>query len=250
MRILVTGATGAIGSALTVQLASFEHTLLISAHDTARLEALANRCASTSMCAADLTDAAGLARLFSIAAEAGPFDALVNCVGSTIVRPLHLTSIADWDAQFAINATTSFNLLKWFIIQATKAGLPAQAVLMSSVVAHAGFANHEAIAAAKAAVTALAMSAAATYADKGIRVNIVAPGLTRSTLTQRFIATPEAEARSAAMIPTQRIGEPDEVAGTIVFLLSPAAAHITGQVIRVDGGQAALRPLPRNAAGH
>ena len=250
MRILVTGATGAIGSALTAQLASFEHTLLISARDTVRLEALANRYASTSMCAADLTDAAGLARLFSIAAEAGPFDALVNCVGSTIVRPLHLTSIADWDAQFAINATTSFNLLKWFIIQATKAGLPAQAVLMSSVVAHAGFANHEAIAAAKAAVTALAMSAAATYADKGIRVNIVAPGLTRSTLTQRFIATPEAEARSAAMIPTQRIGEPDEVAGTIVFLLSPAAAHITGQVIRVDGGQAALRPLPRNAAGH
>jgi 3-oxoacyl-[acyl-carrier protein] reductase len=250
MKILVAGATGAIGSALTAQLAALGHTLLIAARDTARLEALADRYPNTSTCAADLTDVAGLARLCSIAAEAGPFNALVNCVGSTIVRPLHLTSSADWDSQFAINATTSFNLLKWFIIQATKAGLPGQAVLISSVVAHAGFANHEAIAAAKAAVTALAMSAAATYADKGIRVNIVAPGLTRSTLTQRFIATPEAEARSAAMIPTQRIGEPDDVAGTIVFLLSPAAAHITGQVIRVDGGQAMLRPLPRNTASH
>ncbi len=250
MKILVTGATGAIGSALTAQLASLGHTLLISARDHVKLEALGTRLGNTTTCAADLTEPAGFIRLCSVAGELGPFDALVNCVGSTIIRPLHLTSVADWVAQFEINATTSFNLLKWFVIQATKAGIPGQAVLISSVVAHAGFANHEAIAAAKAAVTALAMSAAATYADKGIRVNIVAPGLTRSTLTQRFIATPEAEARSAAMIPTRRIGEPDEVAGTIVFLLSSAAAHITGQVIRVDGGQAMLRPLPRHTTAH
>ena len=124
MKILVTGATGAIGSALTAQLAALGHTLLISARNTVKLDALASGHANITPCAADLTDASDLARLFSIAAEAGPFDAMVNCIGSTIVRPLHLTSLADWDNQFAINATTSFNLLKWFIAQATRAGVP------------------------------------------------------------------------------------------------------------------------------
>jgi 3-oxoacyl-[acyl-carrier protein] reductase len=118
-------------------------------------------------------------------------------------------------------------------------------VLVSSVVAETGFAHHEAIAAAKAAVTGLALSAAASYADKHIRINVVAPGLTRSGMTARFTATPEAEARSAALVPTGRIAEPQEVAGVIAFLLSPAAAHITGQVVRVDGGQGMLRPMPR-----
>ena len=107
----------------------------------------------------------------------------------------------------------------------------------------------EAIAAAKGAVTGLALGGAATYADKGVRVNVVAPGLTRSTLTQRFIATPEAEARSAALIPVNRIAEPDDVAHAFSFLLSPQAAHITGQVLRIDGGQGMLRPLPRAIKG-
>jgi NAD(P)-dependent dehydrogenase (short-subunit alcohol dehydrogenase family) len=115
-------------------------------------------------------------------------------------------------------------------------------VLVSSAAARVGLANHEAIAAAKAGVIGLALSAAATYAPRGIRVNCVAPGLVRTPLTSRITENEAALKGSLAMHALGRIGEASDVASAMEWLLDPAQAWVTGQVIGVDGGLASLRP--------
>jgi NAD(P)-dependent dehydrogenase (short-subunit alcohol dehydrogenase family) len=114
-------------------------------------------------------------------------------------------------------------------------------VLVSSAVARAGLANHEAIAAAKAGIVGLALSAAASYASRQIRVNCVAPGLVRTPLTARLTANEASMKGSMAMHPLGRIGEPEEVAAAIAWFLDPAQSWVTGQVLGIDGGLATLR---------
>lgn len=110
----------------------------------------------------------------------------------------------------------------------------------SGVAARVGFPNHEAIAAAKAAVAALAVSAAASGADVGVRINCVHPALTRSGLSMRWLATAEQEEKFARVNPSGRIGEGDDTAAAIAYLPSDAASWITGQELGVDGGQSRL----------
>ena len=100
----------------------------------------------------------------------------------------------------------------------------------------AGLVNHEAIAAAKAGVEGLALAAAASYARYQVRVNCVAPGLTRTGLTAALTQNETVAKASAAMHPLGRIGEPTEVASAICWLLSRQQNWVTGQVIGIDGG--------------
>lgn len=184
---------------------------------------------------------------FSAAVEAfGQVDGAVNCVGSVLLKPAHLTSDQEWEQTIATNLTSAFATVRAAAKTMRKSG--GSIVLVSSAAARIGLANHEAIAAAKAGVIGLARSAAASYASRGIRFNVVAPGLVKTKLTRRIWESERSAATSQAMHALDRLGEPQDVAALVTFLLSPENSWITGEVISVDGGLSTVKMNPRPTA--
>ncbi len=240
LSIVIFGASGGIGSALARQMAAIGCHLSLVARDPGRLDALAHELRADAF-SLDATDYAAVERcLVDVNEKHGRVDGVVNCTGSLLLKPAHLTTDAEWAAVLGANLTTAFLILRSATARMMKTG-GGSIVLLSSAVAQRGMINHEAIAAAKAGVAGLALSAAATYARYNIRVNCVAPGLTRTPLTAALTQNELTLKASAALHPLGRIGEPDEVASAIRWFLSPENSWVTGQVLAVDGGLSSLQ---------
>jgi len=231
-RIAIIGATGGIGSALARRAAARGAALLLVGRDGARLAALAAELPGAEIAVADVTDAAALR-----AALTGPLSGLAVAVGSILLKPLARTTEADLMQAMTVNV-----LAPMLAVQAAAPALTASGgavVLFSSVAARTGFAMHSAIGAAKAAVEGMALAMAAELAP--VRVNCIAPSLTRTRMAEGLTRNAQMADAIAKLHPIPRLGEADDVAALADFLLSPAAGWITGQVIGVDGGRAALR---------
>lgn len=232
--VLIVGGSGGIGSALAKLLVKDGAAVTIAARDEQRLAHIANEINVRTL-ALDARDADAVK---AAVGGCGTISGVVNCAGSMLLKPAHLTKPDEFEEVFRANATTAFNVVR-AAAPAMRGG--GSIVLVSSCAARTGLANHEAIAAAKAAVEGLTRSTAATYASWNVRVNAVAPGLVRSPLTERITSSEAALAASTALHPLGRIGAPGDVARCIRFLLDPVNDWITGEIIAVDGGLAPLR---------
>lgn len=176
------------------------------------------------------------------AAEMGDVDGVINCAGSLLLKPAHLTTQADYQSVIDASLTTAFSVVRAAAKVMKKGGA---ITLVSSSAALTGLANHEAIAAAKAGIIGLTLSAAASYAPAGLRVNAVAPGLTETPLTSQITDNETSRKFSQAMHALGRLGRPEDIARAIVFITDPLNDWITGQVLAVDGGLASVRPKLR-----
>ena len=244
---IIFGATGGIGSNLSRRLSGDGWRLALCARGTERLTALGDEL-GVHCEPADATNFQAVENAFAAACEKlGRLDGVVNCCGSILLKPAHLTTTEEWSQTISANLTTAFHVLRAAASRMMRSG-GGSIVLISSAVAQRGMINHEAIAAAKAGIVGLAQSAAATYARYNIRVNCVAPGLTRTTLTESLTKHEASLKASAALHPLGRIGEPNEVASAIAWLLNPEQCWVTGQVIAVDGGLSSVQPRLAPAA--
>jgi NAD(P)-dependent dehydrogenase (short-subunit alcohol dehydrogenase family) len=238
--VIVTGATGGIGRALVHRLHRRGARLVLAARGAEQLTALAEEVGALAH-PVDVTDASQVDALVAAAIRAhGTIDGVAHCVGSILLRPAHLTSDADWATTMAINLTSAFHVLRAVVKQHRGA---ASLAFVSTAAAQVGLPNHEAISAAKGGLEALVRTAAATYATRGVRVNAVAPGLVRTPLAARITGSETALAASIKLHPLGRVGEPEDVARAIDFLLDQENSWITGQMIAVDGGMSALRSM-------
>ena len=163
---------------------------------------------------------------------------LVYCPGSIELKPLRMLKADDLRAAFEVNVVGAFSAVQRCADRLKRAP-GSSVVLFSTVAVGRGMAFHAGVAAAKGAVEGLSRSLAAELAPT-VRVNCIAPSLTRTSLADKLLNTPEKEATSADRHPLKRVGEPDDIAAMAEFLLSASATWITGQVIGVDGGMSAI----------
>lgn len=239
---LVLGGSGGIGSRVVQQLCSLGAIVHATGRDTARLRQLQKEYGAKTH-RLEVEDTGSIdSCVREVIEDDGRLDGVVNCIGSLLLKPIHLTSDDEWQSIIDVNLKSSFLALRAGVCSMIRRG--GSIVLVSSAAARLGLPSHDAIAAAKAGVVGLMQSAAASYARRGIRVNCVAPGLVETQLTRAIVHNETARLASQSMHALGRLGKPDDISSMIVWLLSDEASWVTGQNFGVDGGLAGVRTKP------
>ena len=248
---LVAGASKGIGAGTALAFANAGAAVVLAARDLSALQALQReieRAGGRALAVqADVKDAASMREVVDAAVTTygGLHLAFNNATDGPRPAPLADIDIDDFDRGIATNVRGTFLGMKFQIaaMLATPGDQPRAIVNMASVAGVTGVANLAAYVAGKAGIIGLTKVAALDYADRGIRVNVVAPG---PILTHHLEAAgPEAQRQAGLATPMRRTGTVEEVARTVLWLCSPAASFITGTVVTIDGGQSAGTKPPQ-----
>jgi NAD(P)-dependent dehydrogenase (short-subunit alcohol dehydrogenase family) len=226
---LVTGGAGAIGAAIALRLlecGATAYCLDVEGREPP---------AGTRAVVCDVTDGAAVAAAISAIEQAsGRLDIVVHAAGVARDARLWKTTDGDWSLVLATNLTSAFHVLH-AAVPAMRKREAGAVVLISSINGERGKIGQSSYAASKAGLNALARTSARELGHFGIRVNAVAPGWIDTPMTAAL--PDDVRQRAIDESPLGRVGTPDDVARAVVFLVSGLGHHVTGQVLRVDGGQ-------------
>lgn len=241
--VLVTGSTHGIGYGIAEAFARQGARLVINSHlpDNGALAQL-SALTECHFVQADLSTAAGARAVVREAREKlGRLDTLVNNAGTFLDTPFDDLTEELFDRTFNLNVKAYVFASQEFVRGLAPGQEGASILLVGSTNSVMAERHSVAYDASKGAVLMMVRSLAVSLAGRGIRVNGIGPGIVETPLTKRGLDTPGVRKSLNAQIPFGRIGQPEDVGGAAVFLASPAAGYITGQMLFVDGGILAIQ---------
>ena len=232
-KYLIFGATGSVGSSLAEQLKNSGKEVHLVARNESEVKAFAEKL-DCSYTVADVLEDGFIEKVKS---DINEIKGIAYCVGSIDLKPLRMVTEADMNKCMKLNLYSAIEAIKGFqeILKKNKGSV----VLFSTVAAQRGFTNHTIIASAKAAVEGLTVTLAAEFAPN-IRVNCVAPSLSKSKIAEPMLKNPAIAEGIAKAHPLKRLGEGKDSAALAKFLITEDSSWVTGQVIAVDGGRSKL----------
>jgi 3-oxoacyl-[acyl-carrier protein] reductase len=237
-RYLLISATSSIGQCCAKLLHSSGHQLFLTSRTAEKMAALQ----STVNAPYAIIDPKSFEGTESVVQQAkkdlGGLDGIVCFAGSLLLKGASMTTEKEYLETIAASLTSAFATVRAASLHMENGG---SVVLLSSAASLEGLAYHEAISAAKGGINSLVLSAAATYAQKKIRFNAVAPGLIKTELTRQIFENPSSLQVSEKMHPLGRLGTVEDVARAIAFFLDTQNDWITGQVLAVDGGLSKIK---------
>ena len=232
-KYLIFGATGSVGSSLAEQLKNSGNDIHLVARNESEVKVIAEKLG----CSYTVADVLEDGFIEKVKSDVNEIKGIAYCVGSIDLKPLRMVTEADMNKCMKLNLYSAIEVIKGF--QESLKKNKGSVVLFSTVAAQRGFTNHTIIASAKAAVEGLTVTLAAEFAPN-IRVNCIAPSLSKSKIAEPMLKNPAIAEGIAKAHPLKRLGEGKDSAALAKFLITEESSWITGQIIAVDGGRSKL----------
>ena len=233
--IIVTGASGGIGNSIIRKLSEAGANILASGTRIEKLEDLKKNFKSIKILKFDISQTDKIEEFIENATNelGGSLDGIVNNAGITQDNLAIRMSLDEWQKVININLTSTF-LMSKFAIKKMLKNKSGKIVNITSVVGHTGNLGQANYTASKAGIVAMSKSLAIEYAKKNININCISPGFIKTAMTDKI--DEKFKETIISKIPSARLGEPDDIANAVLFLISEQSSYINGETIHVNGG--------------